>query len=105
MMRELRLDGRRRPEVVADVQRKLAFACPELTNGSSGDPAGTLIELFSWMTELLADRLAEVPTKLHLALLETLGVQLEGPAAARTQIRVRLSGPATEPTVIRAGTE
>jgi predicted phage baseplate assembly protein len=104
-MLELRLDGRRRPELVADVQGKLMVACPELTNGSSGDPAGTLIELFSWMTELVTDRLAEVPTKLHLALLEMLAVQLEGPSAARTQIRLRLSTPATEPTVVRAGTE
>ncbi len=104
-MEELRLDARRRSELVADVQGRLMVACPELTNGSSGDPAGTLIELFSWMTELVADRLAEVPTKLHLSLLDTLGVQLEGPSAARTQIRLRLSAPATDVTVLRAGTE
>jgi len=104
-MRELRLDGRRSPELVADARDKLMVACPELTNGSNGDPAGTLIELFSWMTELVTDRLARVPTKLHLALLETLGIELEGPAAASTQIRVRLSAPATEPTIVRAGTE
>ena len=78
-MEELRLDARRRSELVADVQGRLMVACPELTNGSSGDPAGTLIELFSWMTELVADRLAEVPTKLHLSLLDTARRPARGP--------------------------
>ena len=78
---------------------------PELSVNGVSDPAGTLIELFTWMSELAIERLGKVPDKLHVALLDLLGVQLEGPSAARTELRMRLSAPATEPVEIRAGTE
>jgi predicted phage baseplate assembly protein len=102
---ELRLDARGHDELTEQARAQLALACPELSTGAGGDPAGTLIELFSWMTELAIDRLGQVPDKLHIALLEILGVQLDGPAAARTGIRMRLSAPASEPLEIVAGTE
>ena len=105
MTQQLRLDPRRHRELVEQARAELARACPELTAGAGGDPAETLVELFSWMTEQAVDRLAQVPDKLHIALLEILGVQLEGPAAARAGVRMRLSAPASEPLVIHAGTE
>ena len=57
-------------------------------------PPPTLIELFTWMTGLAIERLGRVPDKLHVALLDLLGIQLDGPAAARTELRMRLSAPA-----------
>ena len=99
------LDGRDHDELVAEGRRRVSLACPELTVNGGPDPAATLIELFAWMTGLAIDRLGRVPDKLHIALLDLLGIELAGPAAARTDLRMRLSAPATDPLEIRSGTE
>src|SRR5262249_39932039 len=57
------------------------------------------------MTGLAIERLGRVPDKLHVALLDLLGIQLDGPAAAHTGLRMRLTAPASEPLEIRAGTD
>lgn len=102
---EVRLDDRSHAELVAEARGRVAALCPELSVNGGPDPTVTLIELFSWMSELAIERLGKVPDKLHVALLELLGIQLQGPAAAHTEVRMRLSAPATEPIEIRAGTE
>ena len=79
--------------------------CPELAVNGVADPTAALIELFTWMTGLAVERLAMVPDKLHVALLDLLGIELDGPAAAHTELRMRLSAPPAEPLEIRAGTE
>ncbi len=101
----VRLDGRTRAQLVAEARTRLQLACPELTVEATGDPGSALVELFAWMTELAIDRLAQVPDKLQVVLLDLLGVQLQGPAAARATLRLRLSAPASEPLTIHAGTE
>ena len=67
-------------------------SCPEWTEHNVSDPGITLIELFAWMTEMTIYRLNRVPDKLHLKLLELLGIRLAGPSAARTELRFRLAG-------------
>src|SRR6185312_6795346 len=82
------------PEIVLDDRR-----FQELVS-----EARTLIELFAWMTDMLIYRLNRVPDKLHVALLELLGVQLHGPTAARTQVRFRLAAPPEQPLEIPEAT-
>jgi predicted phage baseplate assembly protein len=101
----MRLDGRTQHDLIAETQARLAAACPELRATADGDPALTLIELFAWMTGLAVERLARLPDKLHLALLEMLGIELRAAAAARADVRLRLSAPPERPVSIRAGTE
>ncbi|MGH2892379.1 MAG: putative baseplate assembly protein, partial [Solirubrobacteraceae bacterium] len=101
----VRLDDRGHAELVAEARRRVAVLCPELAVNGVSDPTGALIELFTWMTGLAVERLGMVPDKLHVALLDLLGVELDGPAAAHTDLRLRLSAPPTEPLEIRAGTE
>jgi predicted phage baseplate assembly protein len=99
------LDGRSYDDLIAEARRRVALACPELGVNGGPDPGLTLIELFAWMFGLAIERLGRVPDKLHLALLDMLGIQLHGPAAARTPVRMRLSAPAQQPLQIRSGTE
>ena len=101
----VRLDDRDHRELVAEARRRVAILCPELAVNGAADPTAALIELFTWMTELAVERLGMVPDKLHVALLDLLGIELDGPAAAHTELRLRLSAPPTEPLEIRAGTE
>jgi predicted phage baseplate assembly protein len=101
----VRLDDRDHRALVAEARRRVAILCPELAVNGGADPTAALIELFTWMTGLAVERLAMVPDKLHVALLDLLGIELDGPAAAHTELRLRLSAPPTEPLEIRAGTE
>jgi predicted phage baseplate assembly protein len=98
------LDDRRFQELVNEARARIAQMCPEWTDHNVSDPGITLIELFAWMTDMLTYRINRVPDKLHLALLELLGIQLHGPTSARADVRFRLAAPAEEPVEIPAET-
>jgi predicted phage baseplate assembly protein len=100
---EIQLDDRRFQDLVSEARTKITRSCPEWTEHNVSDPGITLIELFAWMTEMTIYRLNRVPDKLHVALLELLGIQLDGPSAAQTEVRFRLSAPAQEPVAIPGG--
>ena len=102
---EIELDDRRFQDLVSEARLKIARSCPEWTEHNVSDPGITLIELFAWMTEMTIYRLNRVPDKLHVALLELLGIRLDGPAAAQTSLRFRLAEVAKSPVLISAATE
>ena len=97
---EIVLDDRRFQDLVNEARLKINQSCPEWTDHNVSDPGITLIELFAWMTETIIFRLNRIPDKLHVALLDLLGIQLEPPTAARTELRFRLAAPADEPVRI-----
>jgi predicted phage baseplate assembly protein len=99
----IELDDRRFQDLVSEARTRIAQACPEWTEHNVSDPGITLIELFAWMTELTIYRLNRVPDKLHVALLELLGIRLDPPSAATVELRFRLTGPAEEPVPIPLG--
>ena len=101
---QIKLDDRHFQELVSEARMRIARTSPEWTEHNVSDPGITLIELFAWMTDMLIYRLNRVPDKLHVALLELLGVQLHGPTAARTAVRFRLAAVPQEPIEIAAGT-
>jgi predicted phage baseplate assembly protein len=100
---EIQLDDRRFQDLVSEARLKITRACPEWTEHNVSDPGITLIELFAWMTEMTIYRLNRVPDKLHVALLELLGIRLDGPSAAQTSLRFRLAEPASEALLIPGG--
>src|SRR5262245_34405930 len=87
------LDDRQFQELVNEARVRVARRCPEWTDHNVSDPGITLIELFSWLTETLIYRVNRIPSKLHVALLELLGMRLRPPTVARTQVRFRLAAP------------
>jgi predicted phage baseplate assembly protein len=101
---ELKLDDRTFQDLVGEARKKLMAACglTGWTEHNVSDPGITLIELFAWMTELTIYRLNRVPEKIHLALLDLLGLGLDPPEAASVDIRFRLKREVTEPLDIRA---
>jgi predicted phage baseplate assembly protein len=101
---EIELDDRRFQDLVSEARLRIARACPEWTEHNVSDPGITLIELFAWMTEMTIYRLNRVPDKLHLKLLELLGIRLDGPSAARTDLRFRLAATPTNPIELSART-
>jgi predicted phage baseplate assembly protein len=87
------LDDRKFQDIVDDVKRQIGLRCPEWTDHNVSDPGVTLVELFAWMAEMTLFRLNQVPEKNYLKFLEMLGVTLEPPQPARTDLRFRLSRP------------
>ena len=100
---EIQLDDRRFQDLVSEARLKIHRACPEWTEHNVSDPGITLIELFAWMTEMTIYRLNRVPDKLHVALLDLLGIRLDGPTAAHTDVRFRLAAPPEEHVEIPGG--
>src|SRR3954467_7557877 len=102
-LQQIVLDDRNFQELVNEARLRIHRTCPEWTEHNVSDPGITLIELFAWMTEMLVYRINRVPDKLHVALLELLGIGLDPPNAATADLRFRLSAPPSEPIAIPAG--
>lgn len=79
--------------------------CPEWTDHNVSDPGVTLIELFAWMTDLLLYRVNQVPDLMYIKFLELIGVKLEEPRAAQTEVTFYLSAAQPNEVVIPAETE
>ena len=84
-------DLRFQRDLVDEARKRIVHYCPEWTDYNLSDPGITLIELFAWMTELLAYRLNRVPEKNYIKFLEMLGMQLLPANSARTELTFWLS--------------
>src|ERR1700690_3872208 len=77
-----KLDDRTYSDIVAEAMRLIPRYCPEWTNHNPSDPGITVLELTSWMTELILYRLNRVPEKSYLTFLDLIGVRLRPPQPA-----------------------
>lgn len=85
------LDTRTFQDIVDDAKRQIGLRCPEWTDHNVSDPGVTLIELFAYMTEISLFRMNQVPERNYIKFLEMIGISLEMPEAARTDLRFRIS--------------
>lgn len=100
------LDNRTFQDIVNEAKSSLSKLCPGWIDHNVSDPGVTLVELFAWMTEMILYRLNLVPDKHYIKLLELLGLNLQEPEAARTELTFYLSAPQTEEIIrIPARTE
>lgn len=97
------LDDRSFQDIVNEARGRIAQRCPEWTDHNVANPGIVLTELFAWMTEMTIYRLNRVPDKLHIRLLDLLGIKLHPPIAATSDLRFRLGAPPTEPVQLPAG--
>jgi len=94
------LDDRTFQDLVNEARLRISQSCPEWTEHNVSDPGITLIELFAWLTEMIVYRLNRIPDKLHVALMELMGIGLEPPTAAAADVRFLLSAPPAAPVLI-----
>ena len=87
MIPKINLDDRTFDDIFNDALRLIPRYCPEWTNHNTSDPGITLLELFSWMTEMTIYRLNKVPDKTYLSLLELMGLSLVTPQSARAIVQ------------------
>lgn len=89
-----RLDDLRfQKDLVDEARKRIIRYCPEWTDYNLSDPGITLIELFSWMTEMIIYRLNRVPELNFVKFMELIGIQMEPASNARTELTFYLSIP------------
>lgn len=84
------LDDRTFEQIRDEAIRLIPQYCPEWTNYNPSDPGVTLVELFSWMTEMILYRLNKVPDKVYLTLLDLIGIRLRPPQPSRAMLTFHL---------------
>ncbi|MBF6612702.1 MAG: putative baseplate assembly protein [Chloroflexi bacterium] len=100
-----KLDDRTFQDLVNETKRQIPRYCPEWTDHNVSDPGVTLIELFAYMVDMLLYRINRVPERNYVKWLEMLGLKLEPPRPARTDVTFYLSGPQPDTVTLPAGTE
>ncbi len=104
VLAEFALDDVRFQELVSEARTRIARHSPDWTEHNVSDPGITLLELFAWFTDILVYRINRIPDRLHLALLELLGVEPAPPRIARAGVRFLLD-PSTGDRTVPPGTE
>ncbi|WP_017326242.1 putative baseplate assembly protein [Synechococcus sp. PCC 7336] len=85
------LDDRTYQDLLDECLLRIPRYCPEWTNFNPSDPGVTLIELFAWLTDQMLLRFNQVPRRNYVAFLELLGIRLQPPAPAQTDVTFYLS--------------
>ncbi|MFC1892693.1 putative baseplate assembly protein [Chloroflexota bacterium] len=99
------LDDRKFQDIVSEARTKIPLYCPRWTDYNLSDPGITLIEIFSWMVDMLLYRLNRVPEKHYIKFMDLIGIRLEPPKPATVNVTFRLSAPQPESVTIPYGTE
>lgn len=99
------LDDRRFQDIVDELKKRIPLYCPEWTDHNVSDPGVTMIELFAWVADLLIYRINRIPDLHYVKFMELLGIRLEPPTAAQTQVTFYLSEPQLTTVMIPWGTE
>jgi len=68
-----KLDDRNYYDLIEETKKLIPQYCPEWTNLSAADPGMTVVQLFSWMSELIMYRLNRVPNKTYIHFLNFIG--------------------------------
>src|SRR5436190_24249349 len=100
-----KLDDRTFQDLVNETKRLIPRYCPEWTDHNVSDPGVTLIELFAYMVDILLFRINRVPERNYIKWLEMLGIKLEPPRPARTDVTLYLTAPQPESVTVPLGTE
>ena len=82
------LDNRRFEDLLAEAKSLIPRYAPQWTDYNESDPGITLLELFSWLTELTIYRLNQVPDRNYIKFLRTDGHLAEacGSGARRSDV-------------------
>src|SRR6266511_6459506 len=84
------IDDRRYDSLLAEVRTRIARYTPEWapvwTDVNDSDPGITLVQLFAWMTEMLAYRMDKVPALNYLKFLALIGIELQPAVPGQAEI-------------------
>ena len=98
------LDDRTFEDLFNELVRRIPTYTPEWTDYNDSDPGITLMQLFAWLGEIIIYRLNQVPQNNFTKFLELVGIPLQQPAPAVTELQFTLVKNATA-TSVSAGTQ
>jgi predicted phage baseplate assembly protein len=103
----INLDDRTSEDLFQELRRRLPTYTPEWTDHNDSDPGITLMQVFAWLAEMMVWRLNRVPEKNFIKFLELVGLDLQQPAPAVTELQFTLvKGTAPERwPIVPAGTQ
>jgi predicted phage baseplate assembly protein len=81
-MKAPNLDDRSFEEIKEMVRARIPRYTQEWTDFNESDPGITLIELFSWLTEMMLFRMNQVPDRNYIKFLKLLNLELDPPTPA-----------------------
>ena len=99
------LDDRSYSDLLQECLLRIPRYCPEWTNYNPSEPGVTLLESFAWLTDQMLMRFNQVPRRHYIAFLELLGVRLQPPQPASTELTFYLVSELPESYRIPAGTQ
>lgn len=99
------LDDRAYDDLLKECLLRIPRYCPEWTNYNPSDPGITIVEMFAWLTDQMLMRFNQVPRRNYITFLELLGIRLQPPNPAKTEITFYLVSDLPEPYTIAPGTE
>ena len=88
---QINLDDRTFEDLYQELVRRIPTYTPEWTDYNDSDPGVTLMQLFAWLSEIIIYRLNKVPQKNFLKFLELVGIPLQQPAPAVTELQFTLA--------------
>lgn len=83
---DIQLDNRSYTDLVNELRRRIPAYTPEWTDFNESDPGIALIEMFSWLADILVYRINQIPEKAYVKFLEMIGIQLALPAPAQAYL-------------------
>lgn len=103
---DIQLDNRSYTDLVNELRRRIPAYTPKWTDYNESDPGIALIELFSWLAEILIYRINQIPDKAYVKFLQMIGIQLGLPAPAQAYLTFTLtSKDLPNAVLISAGTQ
>lgn len=99
-----KINERQYEEILASAIKFIKQKNSQWTDLTPGDPGVVLLEAFAHMTELMIERLNLLPYKAYIEFLAMIGVKLQPPIAAQTELTIKLSAPKSKDEVIAKGT-
>ncbi|MFN9299606.1 MAG: putative baseplate assembly protein [Acidobacteriota bacterium] len=88
---EIQLDDRKFEELFHEAKRRIPAYIPEWTDHNETDPGIAMLQLFTWLQEMVIWRLNRVPEKNYLKFLDMIGIEQKPAAAARVDLTFKVS--------------
>jgi uncharacterized phage protein gp47/JayE len=98
------LDDRSYDDLLTQALALIPRYLPEWTNHNDSDPGITMLQLFTWFTDLLIYRVNQVPERNYIKFLQLLGIQTQPASAAVADLTFSTSRPDVD-VIVPAGTQ
>src|SRR5712691_12515738 len=98
------IDDRRYDSLLAEARTRIARYTPEWTpvwtDVNDSDPGITMVQVFTWLAEMLTYRMNKVPELNYIKFLQLLGIELNPAEAAQAEVFFPVNDSFTAPYVI-----